>query len=142
LKDRATELEIVSGTVTSPDDVERAVAGVEQIYHLAGMVSHKAGRRASHVRGPRRRHALVCDAAVRAGVTRIVNVSTSGVVAVSRRARTSPTRRRRAGRHRLALGLLREQAVSRRGGAARLRRQGGAGHRQPELAARGLGTIA
>ena len=31
LKDRATELEIVSGTVTSPDDVERAVAGVDQI---------------------------------------------------------------------------------------------------------------
>ena len=86
LKDRATELEIVSGTVTSPDDVERAVAGVDQIYHLAGMVSHKAADAhrmyAVHVDGTR----LVCDAAVRAGVTRIVNVSTSGVVAVSRRA--------------------------------------------------------
>src|SRR5947208_1505914 len=42
LKDRALDVEIVSGSVTSPDDVAKAVAGVDQIYHLAGMVSHKA----------------------------------------------------------------------------------------------------
>ena len=75
LKDRAPEVEIMSGTVTAPDDVARAVAGVEQIYHLAGMVSHKAADAhrmyAVHVDGTR----LVCEAAVRAGVTRIVNVS-------------------------------------------------------------------
>jgi dihydroflavonol-4-reductase len=86
LKDRANEVEIVSGSVTSPDDVARIVAGVDQIYHLAGMVSHKASEAhrmyAVHVDGTR----LVCEAAVRAGVSRIVNVSTSGTVAVSRRA--------------------------------------------------------
>jgi dihydroflavonol-4-reductase len=86
LKDRALDVELVPGSVTSPDDVERAVAGVEQIYHLAGMVSHKAADAhrmyAVHVDGTR----LVCEAAARAGVQRIVMASTSGTVAVSRRA--------------------------------------------------------
>jgi dihydroflavonol-4-reductase len=86
LKDREREIEIVSGSVTSPDDVARAVAGVDQIYHLAGMVSHRSEDAhrmyAVHVDGTR----LVCEAAARAGVTRIVMASTSGTVAVSRRA--------------------------------------------------------
>ena len=64
----------------------RAVAGVDQIYHLAGMVSHKAADAhrmyAVHVDGTR----LVCEAAARAGVTRIVMASTSGTVACSRSA--------------------------------------------------------
>ena len=72
--------------MTSPDDVARAVAGVDQIYHLAGMVSHKAADAHRmyevHVDGTR----LVCEAAARAGVSRIVMASTSGTVAVSRRA--------------------------------------------------------
>jgi dihydroflavonol-4-reductase len=86
LKDRALDVEIVSGNVTSPDDVARAVTGVDQIYHLAGMVSHKAvdahRMYAVHVDGTR----LVCDAAARAGVSRIVMASTSGTVACSRSA--------------------------------------------------------
>src|SRR5436305_15236852 len=57
LKDRALDLELVSGSVTSADDVTRAVAGVDQIYHLAGMVSHRAADAhrmyAVHVGGPR-----------------------------------------------------------------------------------------
>ena len=81
----ALDVEIVSGSVTSPDDVARAVAGVDQIYHLAGMVSHKAADAHRmyevHVDGTR----LVCEAAARAGVSRIVMASTSGTVAVSRR---------------------------------------------------------
>jgi len=85
LKDRGGDVEIVSGSVTSPDDVARMVAGVEQIYHLAGMVSHKAADAhrmyAVHVDGTR----LVCEAAARAGVRRIVMASTSGTVACSRR---------------------------------------------------------
>jgi nucleoside-diphosphate-sugar epimerase len=86
LKDRALDVEIVSGSVTSPDDVARVVSGVDQIYHLAGMVSHRSTDAhrmyAVHVDGTR----LVCEAAARAGVTRIVVASTSGTVAVSRRA--------------------------------------------------------
>jgi dihydroflavonol-4-reductase len=85
LKDRALDVEIATGSVTSADDVERAVAGVDQIYHLAGMVSHRAADAhrmyAVHVDGTR----LVCEAAARAGVSRIVMASTSGTVAVSRR---------------------------------------------------------
>lgn len=96
LKDRALDVEIVSGSVTSPDDVAKAVAGVDQIYHLAGMVSHKAADAhrmyAVHVDGTR----LVCEAAARAGVSRIVMASTSGTVACSRSAEdvadeTTPT---------------------------------------------------
>lgn len=86
LKDRELDVEIVSGSVTSADDVARVVAGTDQIYHLAGMVSHRdadAHRMyAVHVDGTR----LVCEAAARAGVSRIVMASTSGTVAVSRRA--------------------------------------------------------
>ena len=85
LKDKALDVELVSGSVTSPDDVARAVAGVDQIYHLAGMVSHRAADAHRmyqvHVDGTR----IVCEAAVRAGVSRIVMASTSGTVAVSRR---------------------------------------------------------
>jgi dihydroflavonol-4-reductase len=85
LKDKALDVELVSGSVTSPDDVARAVAGVDQIYHLAGMVSHKAADAHRmyqvHVDGTR----IVCEAAARAGVSRIVMASTSGTVAVSRR---------------------------------------------------------
>ena len=86
LKDYASEVELVSGSVTSSDDVARIVAGVDQIFHLAGMVSHRAADAhrmyAVHVDGTR----LVCEAAARAGVSRIVMASTSGTVAVSRRA--------------------------------------------------------
>jgi dihydroflavonol-4-reductase len=78
-------VEIVSGSVTSADDARRAVAGVDAVYHLAGMVSHRqedAHRMyAVHVDGTR----LLCEAAARAGVRRIVMASTSGTVAVSRR---------------------------------------------------------
>ncbi|HZL19464.1 MAG TPA: NAD-dependent epimerase/dehydratase family protein [Polyangia bacterium] len=83
---RALGVEMVTGSVTSPEDVKRAVDGVEQIYHLAGLVSHLPGDAhrmyAVHVEGTR----LVCEAAARAGIRRIVMASTSGTVAVSRRA--------------------------------------------------------
>jgi len=83
---RALGVEIVTGSVTSAEDVKRALDGVGQVYHLAGLVSHlpdDAHRMyAVHVEGTR----LVCEAAVRAGVRRIVMASTSGTVAVSRRA--------------------------------------------------------
>jgi nucleoside-diphosphate-sugar epimerase len=72
--------------VTSPEAVARAVEGVERIYHLAGLVSSKPGdahrMAALHVDGTR----LLSEAAARAGVSRIVIASTSGTVAVSRRA--------------------------------------------------------
>jgi dihydroflavonol-4-reductase len=87
---RALGVEIVAGSVTSADDAARAVDGIERVYHLAGMVSHKPadGHRmyAVHVGGTR----CLVEAAVRAGVRRMVMASTSGTVAVSRRSDEMP----------------------------------------------------
>ncbi len=93
-----TELgvEVVTGSITDADAVARAVEGADHIYHLAGLVSSKPGdahrMHDVHVHGTRR----LCEAAAKAGVARIVMSSTSGTVAVSRRAdempdETSPT---------------------------------------------------
>jgi len=64
--------------------------GVSHVYHLAGFVSRKPadGHRMFqiHVQGTR----LLCEAALQAGVKRILMVSTSGTVAVSRRADEMP----------------------------------------------------
>lgn len=79
-------VDLCKGSVNSAADVARALEGVERVYHLAGMVSHKPsdGHRmyAVHVEGTR----ILCDAAVKAGVKRIVMSSTSGTIAASKRA--------------------------------------------------------
>jgi dihydroflavonol-4-reductase len=83
---RELGVELVQGSVTKADDVARALDGVDRVYHLAGMVSHKPsdGHRmyTVHVDGTR----TLCEAAVRAGVKRIVMSSTSGTIAASKRA--------------------------------------------------------
>jgi dihydroflavonol-4-reductase len=83
---RELGVEIAVGSVTSAEDLARALAGVTRVYHLAGLVSHlpaDAHRMyAVHVDGTR----LVCEAAVLAGVRRIVMASTSGTIAISRHA--------------------------------------------------------
>jgi dihydroflavonol-4-reductase len=83
-------VELCAGSVTRPEDVARALEGVDRVYHLAGMVSHKPsdGHRmyAVHVDGTR----ILCEAAVRAGVKRIVMSSTSGTIAASKRADEMP----------------------------------------------------
>jgi dihydroflavonol-4-reductase len=76
-------VEAVRGSVTSPEDVARAVEGVGEVYHLAGRVSreredaHEMYR--LHVEGTR----LLCEAAAAASVRSIVMASTSGTVAVT-----------------------------------------------------------
>ncbi|HXU60131.1 MAG TPA: NAD-dependent epimerase/dehydratase family protein, partial [Polyangia bacterium] len=78
-------LTLVQGSVTAPESLTAAVDGVAEIYHLAGLVSHLPGDAhrmyAVHVDGTR----FLCEAAVKAGVRRIVMASTSGTIAVSRR---------------------------------------------------------
>jgi len=78
-------VEVVRGSVLSAEDVDRALAGVDRIYHLAGLVSTKeadAHRMYQlHVEGTR----LLCKAASAAGVRRMVLSSTSGTIAVSKR---------------------------------------------------------
>ncbi|HXU63952.1 MAG TPA: NAD-dependent epimerase/dehydratase family protein [Polyangia bacterium] len=82
---RELGLPLVQGSVTAPDSLTAAVEGVAEIYHLAGLVSHLPGDAhrmyAVHVDGTR----FLCEAAVKAGVRRIVMASTSGTIAVSRR---------------------------------------------------------
>jgi dihydroflavonol-4-reductase len=76
-------VEAVEGSVTSPDDVARAVEGADEIYHLAGKVSrgpdgaHEMYR--LHVEGTR----LLCEAAAAAGARSVVLASSSGTVAVT-----------------------------------------------------------
>ncbi len=76
-------METIKGSITNPDDVQRAVEGVAEIYHLAGRVSYnKDDARqmyAVHVDGTR----LLAQAARDAGVRSIVMASTSGTIAVT-----------------------------------------------------------
>ena len=74
-------VEVARGDVTGdPADLDRALVGVERVYHLAGAVGHRSrddGRlQAVNVNGARR----LLDAAARAGVGRVV--FTSSVAAV------------------------------------------------------------
>jgi len=86
----ALGVEVENGSITDADAVRRALKGVDSVYHLAGFVSRKADdahrMHAVHVTGTR----LLCEAARELSVKRIVLVSTSGTVAVSRRAEEMP----------------------------------------------------
>ncbi|HZI18224.1 MAG TPA: NAD-dependent epimerase/dehydratase family protein [Pyrinomonadaceae bacterium] len=83
-------VEAVEGSITSPEDVARAVEGAGEVYHLAGRVSretedaHEMYR--LHVEGTR----LLCEAAARAGARTLVMASTSGTVAVTEDGAVAP----------------------------------------------------
>jgi dihydroflavonol-4-reductase len=83
-------IEVVVGSILNPADVARVLEGVTHVYHLAGFVSRKPadGHRmfAVHVQGTR----LLCEAALGAGVKRILMASTSGTIAVSKRSDEMP----------------------------------------------------
>ncbi|MBG99512.1 MAG: NAD-dependent epimerase [Solibacterales bacterium] len=74
--------EVVLGDITSRSDVDRAVKGVDQIYHLAGIVQRQPKDPSllynTHVEGTRH----VCEAMHRYGVSKAVFISTSGTIAV------------------------------------------------------------
>lgn len=76
-------VEPLAGSITKAEDVARAVAGIRDVYHLAGRVSREREDAremyAIHVEGTR----LLCDAAKAAGVKTIVLASTSGTLAVT-----------------------------------------------------------
>jgi dihydroflavonol-4-reductase len=73
---------LVRGDVADPRAVGDAIAGAEVVFHLAGLVSAQARSRAAlehvNVRGAR----VVAEAAVRAGVSRLVHCSSVGVYGV------------------------------------------------------------
>jgi dihydroflavonol-4-reductase len=78
-------IEVVRGDVTDPTSVLQAMEGVDEVYHLAGRVSRLSSDRRAlvtlHVEGARN----VCAAAARCRPEKLVVVSTSGTMAVSRR---------------------------------------------------------
>jgi dihydroflavonol-4-reductase len=82
--DHTPGIEIVPGDITCAGDVERAVAGTRAVYHLAGFVSRDPRDRLKlfdvHVGGTRH----ICEAALRHAPEKLVIVSSSGTVAVSR----------------------------------------------------------
>ena len=81
--DQDSEVEVVRGDVTSPEDVLRAAEGAQEIYHLAGMVAREpkdAWRLyQTHIEGTRN----ICEAARRFQAEKVVVVSSSGTFAVS-----------------------------------------------------------
>jgi dihydroflavonol-4-reductase len=83
-------VETVEGSITNTDDVARAVAGVESVYHLAGRVSRDPSDAHEmyklHVDGTR----ILCEAARAAGVRSIVLASTSGTIAVTKEGEIVP----------------------------------------------------
>src|SRR3989441_1111408 len=85
LWDNDPQVDVERGDITSRQDVERAMAGISEIYHLAGVVSRDPKKKwllyQTHVQGTRN----VCEAALRQGVRKVVHVSSSGTIAVSRK---------------------------------------------------------
>ncbi len=79
-QDRA--LEVVHGNIVNRQQVEQAVEGVSEIYHLAGVVSRDSKDQdllyTTHIEGTRN----VCEAALKHKVEKLVAVSSSGTVAV------------------------------------------------------------
>ncbi len=83
-------VEVITGSVLDRELVERAMQGVRGVYHLAGRVSRNPDDARSmyelHVDGTR----VVCEAARRQGVERIVLASSSGTVAVTESGQSLP----------------------------------------------------
>jgi UDP-glucose 4-epimerase len=95
LRDIASRIEVQEGSVIDRSCVERAVSGVEWVFHLAALPSV-----ARSVLAPMKTHAVcatgtleVLDAASRAGVRRLVYASSSSVygnASLSTRSETDP----------------------------------------------------
>lgn len=77
-------VEVVEGDILDARAVDRAAAGVDAIFHLAGRVSRNPADAAAlydiHVRGTRN----ICEAALAHGRPRVVLASSSGTIAASR----------------------------------------------------------
>lgn len=83
-------VEVIEGSITDAEAVEHAVKGVARIYHLAGKVSRNLDDQRElyevHVDGTR----LLCQAAKRASIERVVLASSSGTIAVTEDGETIP----------------------------------------------------
>lgn len=82
--DAEPTVEVVRGDITSPEDVDRALVGVDEVYHTVGVV---VGERQDtelvfrvRVEGVRN----LCEAALKHGVRKLVVVSESSAIGVDR----------------------------------------------------------
>ena len=77
-------VESVQGDIANADDVDAAMEGVDEVYHLAGVVERSPvnpwNAYRTHVQGTRN----VCEAMRKYGPRRCVVTSSSGTIAVSR----------------------------------------------------------
>ncbi len=77
-------VEGIHGDILDRTAVDKAVEGVEGVFHLAGFVTRDQGRSSElfdvHIEGTRN----VCEAALRMGSPRVVVSSSSGTIAASR----------------------------------------------------------
>jgi dihydroflavonol-4-reductase len=77
------DVEVIEGSIISPEIVKVALDGVQHVYHLAGRVSRSEEEKrqmyAVHVDGTR----VLCELAKVSGVRRIVLASSSGTIAVT-----------------------------------------------------------
>ena len=84
LWDNVPGIEIARGDITDAAAVDTAVQGCARVYHLAGIVSRDPKDAPQlfrvHVEGTRN----VCESALRHAVDRVVAVSSSGTIAVSK----------------------------------------------------------
>lgn len=75
-------VEVVHGDIVNRQQVEHAMEGISQIYHLAGVVSRDAKDQdvlyETHIEGTRN----ICQAALAHKVSKVVLVSSSGTIAV------------------------------------------------------------
>ena len=80
--DQDKTVEVVHGNIVNRQQVEQAVEGVSQIYHLAGIVSRDSKDQdllyETHIEGTRN----ICEAALKHKVKKVVVVSSSGTIAV------------------------------------------------------------
>lgn len=83
-------VETVEGSITEPQAVAKALAGVKEIYHLAGKVSRDLedarDMYSVHVEGTR----ILCDAAAESGAASLVLASSSGTIAVTETGEITP----------------------------------------------------
>lgn len=81
----SSDLEFVQGSVTDPGDVERALQGIQVVYHLACLgVRHSIAHPFENHRVNAEGTLLLLDAARRVGVSRFVHCSSSEVYGTAR----------------------------------------------------------
>ncbi len=80
----ADEVEVVEGSLLDPLALEKALDGCHRVYHLAGRVSRSPGAASEMMRLHVDGTTALLTAAVRAGVKRVLVVTTSGTVGVSK----------------------------------------------------------